>query len=206
MDHRPSVFSQPVRVLLSPTHVQSPAQFIRSRLTAWRTPDGAVVAGYWATKVADADTAHTARARVADRHGRAGAGLLRAGERTLTAERVAEHGRAARAQIRSRGAGAAVHPATPSRSPQSPEADLQRAQLVEEARAELARRAAQVAVEKTGPGGGADTSAPVTPPPAGPSPAHPVPTDGTVYERARARAHAEHGRGTRRRRPPHNTR
>jgi hypothetical protein len=204
MDHRPSVFSQPVQVLLSPTHVVSPAQFIRSRLSAWRTPDGAVVAGYWAAKVADAADAHTARARVADRHGRAGASLLRSGERTLTAERVAEAGRAARAQIRSRGARMAVHPSTASRSTQSSEADLRRAQLVEEARAELARRAAQSAA--TNVGADAGPSAPATPPPTSSTPTSSVPTDGTVYERARARAHAEHGRGSRRRRPPRNTR
>jgi hypothetical protein len=203
MDHRPSVFSQPTRVLLTPTHVVSPAQFIRSRLAAWRTGDGAIVAGYWAAKVADATEANTAAARVADRHGRAGAALLRAGERTLTAERIAEHGRTVRAQIRSCATAGQPRPSPSPRPTPRSEADLRRAQLVAEARAELARHAAQAnagnhpdTVPEVSP-----TSA--TPPPtvAGLTPARTQDAVGTVYERARARAYAERGRGTRRRTP-----
>jgi hypothetical protein len=194
MDHRPSVFDQPVRVLLSPTHVQSPAQFIRSRLTAWRSPDGAIVAGYWGAKVADATEIHTARARIAAHYGRAGAALLRAGERTLTADRIAEHGRTTRAQTRVHTTAPPARPTTPTRPARRSEADLQRAQLVAEARAELARQAAQLTTADPTP----DVVCPATT--GGErSSASGQPGDGTVYERARARARAEHGRGTRRR-------
>lgn len=203
LDHRPSIFSQPTGVLLSPAYVVSPAQFIRSRLAAWRTDDGVIVVGYWAAKVADAGEATTAPARVADRHGRAGAALLRAGERTLTAERIAEHGRTVRAQIRSRATAGQPRPSPSPRPTPRSEADLRRAQLVAEARAELARHAAQEnagnhpdTVPEVSP-----TSA--TPPPtvAGLTPARTQDAVGTVYERARARAYAERGRGTRRRTP-----
>jgi hypothetical protein len=96
MDHRPGVFGQPTGVLLSPTYVASPAQFIRSRLRAWLTAEGKVLPGYWTSRVADAGSTRTARKRVAACHGHAGARLLRAGERELSAERIAEHGRSVR--------------------------------------------------------------------------------------------------------------
>jgi hypothetical protein len=152
MDHRPSLFDQPIRALLSPTHVASPAQFIRSRLAAWRTPDGAIVAGYWAAKVSDATDAKTAPARVADRYGRSGAALLRAGERTLTAERIAEHGRTVRAQARARATAMPRQSSPPPRPTPRSAADLRRAQLVAEARAELARHAAQSNAGNSAPG------------------------------------------------------
>jgi hypothetical protein len=206
MDHRPSVFSQPTRVLLIPSHVVSPAQFIRSRLAAWRTPTGAIATGYWAAKVADAHDAHTATARVASRHGRTGAALLRPGHRALTAERIAEHGRAVRAQIRARGTAAGPQPATPHRPDRPAQDDLRRAQLVAEARAELARHAAKLHAEnrQSAPevtpasehgisAGGLDSSHPRTP----------YDADSSPYQRAKARSHAENGRGTRRRTPRH---
>ncbi len=102
LDHRPSVFSQATGVLLCPEHVISPTQFIRSRLAAWRTPDGAIVPGYWAAKVADAAETKAARQRILERHGHAGAALLRGGETTLSAERIAEHGRNVRPPTRRR--------------------------------------------------------------------------------------------------------
>ncbi len=110
LDHRPSVFTQATGVLLCPEHVISPTQFIRSRLTAWHTPNGTIAPGYWATKVAAAAQTKTARQRITERHGHAGAALLRGGETTLTAERIAEHGRAVRA--RSRHSARRAHPVT----------------------------------------------------------------------------------------------
>ena len=165
------------KVLLSPAHVVCPPQFIRSRLAAWRTPEGAVVTGYWAAKVAEADAAKNAQAEVLARYGRAGAALLRAGERTLTADHITEHGRTARAQTRAHASAGPGCTATPVRPARQPGADLQRAQLVAEARAELARRAAPT-----------PTNIPTTPPLSGATP----------YEAARARAQAEHGKRPRR--------
>lgn len=193
MDHRPSVFAQPTRVLLIPSHVVSPAQFIRSRLAAWRTPTGAITVGYWAAKVADAHDAHTAPARVASRHGRTGAALLRPGHRALTAERIAEHGRAVRAQIRAHGAAAASQPPTSHRADRHAQDDLRRAQLVAEARVELARHAAKLHAENGAPD--PEVAAPL-------SDWVSADTDSlSAYDRARARAHAERGRGVRRRTP-----
>jgi hypothetical protein len=96
MDHRPSVFYQATGVLISPKHITAPKAFIASRLAAWRAPDGAILPGSWTSRVADAAAAHTARRQVADRHGRAGAALLRPGERLLTAQRIIDYGQAAR--------------------------------------------------------------------------------------------------------------
>jgi hypothetical protein len=62
-------------------------------LRAWLTAEGTVLPGYWSSRVTHADAARAARQRVADRHGRAGVRLLRAGEQVLTADRIAEHGR-----------------------------------------------------------------------------------------------------------------
>jgi hypothetical protein len=202
MDHRPSVFSQPARVLVSPTHVVSPAQFIRARLAAWRSPDGTITTGYWAAKVADAAEGKSARAQVAARYGRAGASLLRAGERALSADHIAEHGRAVRAQMRAHAAATHSRSSTPPRSAPGSEADVLRAQLVAEARAELARHSARSDagnIPRTGTG----TAPPPPKPPAvaGSNPAHAQATDGDVYDRALARARAERGRGTRRRTP-----
>jgi hypothetical protein len=47
----------------------------------------------WSSLLTDVTAAKTARCLVAARHGRAGAALLRLGERTLTAQRITEHGR-----------------------------------------------------------------------------------------------------------------
>jgi hypothetical protein len=96
MDHRPGLFGQASGVLLCPARIAAPKAFIASRLAAWRTPDGAIVPGHWTTRVSDAAATKTARRRVAERHGRAGAALLRPGEHTLTPHRIIEHGRAAR--------------------------------------------------------------------------------------------------------------
>jgi hypothetical protein len=181
MDHRPSVFSQPTQVLLSPHHVVSPAQFIRSRLAAWRTPDGAIVAGYWATKVADAAETKTAPAQIAARYGRAGAALLRAGERTLTADRIAEHGRAVRAHLRARAGRPHSHRSTPPQPIRRSEGDLRRAGLVAKALAELARSTEPIP-DHAGP---ASVSPPVPQGAAGP--------ENSPYERALARARSERG-------------
>jgi len=54
------------------------------------------VPGHFTTRVTDAAAAKTARRCIAERHGRAGAALLRAGEHTLTAARITEHGHAVR--------------------------------------------------------------------------------------------------------------
>jgi hypothetical protein len=132
MDHRPSVFSQPSGVLLSPERVAAPAQFIRSRLRAWRTPDGRIMVGHWGARVTDAAAAKHARAQVAERHGQAGTALLRGGERTLTAERIAEHGRAIRQRRRN------PPIAAPEPTPRPTTRHQLRAQLLAEARAELA--------------------------------------------------------------------
>lgn len=95
MDHRPSAFSEVSGLLLSPEHVHSPAQFVRSRLTAWRGESSEVLPGYWSTRQRDATIGRSARVQIRARHGRAGARLLRAGERALTPAHITEYGRAA---------------------------------------------------------------------------------------------------------------
>jgi hypothetical protein len=60
------------------------------------TPDGAILPGHWSALLIDAAATKTARRSVAARHGRAGAALLRPGERALTGQRITDHGRAAR--------------------------------------------------------------------------------------------------------------
>jgi hypothetical protein len=96
MDHRPGLFSQATGVLICPDRIAAPQAFIASRLAAWRTPAGAILPGHWTALLTDAATTTTARALVAARHGRAGAALLRPGERALTAQRITDHGRANR--------------------------------------------------------------------------------------------------------------
>jgi hypothetical protein len=70
------VFNQAPEVLLCPERIAAPKAFIASRLRAWRTSDGAILPGYWTTRVTDAAAAKTARRCIAERHGRAGAVLL----------------------------------------------------------------------------------------------------------------------------------
>lgn len=96
MDHRPGLFGQAPGVLISPEHIAAPTAFIASRLAAWRTPDGVIMPGHWTSRVADVAAARAARRRVTDRHGRAGAALLRPGERVLTAQRIIDYGQATR--------------------------------------------------------------------------------------------------------------
>jgi hypothetical protein len=96
MDHRPGLFGQATGVLISPERIAAPAAFIRSRLAAWRTPTGAILPGHYSAQFTDAAATQAARHQVAARHGRAGAALLRPGERALSAQRITEHGRAAR--------------------------------------------------------------------------------------------------------------
>ncbi len=96
MDHRPGVFGQATGVLTCPDRIAAPQAFIRSRLAAWRSTEGEILPGHWTALLTDAATNKTARALVAARHGRAGAALLRPGERALTAQRITDHGRAAR--------------------------------------------------------------------------------------------------------------
>ena len=92
MDHRPGLFNQTAGVpLICPKHIAAPKAFIRSRLAAWQTPEGAILPGYWTFRVADAAATKAARRLIAARHGQAGAALLRPGEHTLTAQRIAEH-------------------------------------------------------------------------------------------------------------------
>jgi hypothetical protein len=96
MDHRPGVFGQATGVLICPERIAAPQTFIASRLAAWRSADGAILPGHFSALRTDAAAAKAARALVAARHGRAGAALLRPGERALTAQRITDHGRAAR--------------------------------------------------------------------------------------------------------------
>jgi hypothetical protein len=96
MDHRPGVFGQVTGVLICPDRIAAPQAFIASRLAAWRSADGAILPGHFSALRTDAAATKTARALVAARHGRAGAALLRPGERALTAQRITDHGRAAR--------------------------------------------------------------------------------------------------------------
>jgi hypothetical protein len=96
MDHRPGLFGQAPGVLICPERIAAPKAFIASRLAAWRTPDGAILPGHWTSRLTDAATAKAARHLIATRHGRAGAALLRPGERALTTQRIIEHGRMAR--------------------------------------------------------------------------------------------------------------
>jgi hypothetical protein len=181
MDHRPGVFSQPRGVLLSPEHVASPRQFIRSRLRAWLTADGTVLAGYWSSRVTHADTARAARQRVADRHGRSGVRLLRAGEQVLTADRVAEHGRHARLPVPA--------PADLRAGIDRARKDRLRAELVARARSEIAHLSDQASA--------AGSNAAGTPQPAVPASGSALPAEGaqdtsrSAYERALAKARAE---------------
>ncbi len=96
MDHRPGLFHQTTGVLICPERIAAPQAFIRSRLAAWRTPTGVILPGHWISLLTDAAATKTARRLVAAHHGRAGAALLRPGERALTAQRITEHGQAAR--------------------------------------------------------------------------------------------------------------
>ena len=96
MDHRPGLFDQTPGVLICPQRIATPQAFIASRLAAWRTPDGAILPGHWTARVTDAAAARAARRRVADRHGRAGAALLRPGERVLTTQHIINYGRTTR--------------------------------------------------------------------------------------------------------------
>jgi hypothetical protein len=104
LDHRPSVFDQTagVPVLICPGRIVSPTLFLRSRLRAWRrdgVPDGAILPGHWTARATDVAAVRAARRQIAARHGRAGARLLRGGEAGLSAQRIAEHGRASRPPI-----------------------------------------------------------------------------------------------------------
>ncbi|HEY3895087.1 MAG TPA: hypothetical protein VGL88_06935 [Pseudonocardiaceae bacterium] len=96
MDHRPGVFGQATGVLICPERIAAPQAFIRSRLAAWRSAEGVIPPGHYSSLLADAAAIKAARRLVAARHGRAGAALLRPGERALTAQRITEHGRASR--------------------------------------------------------------------------------------------------------------
>jgi hypothetical protein len=96
MDHRPCLFHQTAGVLICPDRIAAPAAFIRSRLAAWRSAEGVILPGHWSSLLTDAAATKTARRLVAARHGRAGAALLRPGERALTAQRITDHGRASR--------------------------------------------------------------------------------------------------------------
>jgi hypothetical protein len=96
MDHRPGLFSQATGVLICPDRIAAPRAFIASRLAAWRSTEGVILPGHWTALLTDVAATKTARALVAARHGRAGAALLRPGERALTAQRITDHGRAAR--------------------------------------------------------------------------------------------------------------
>lgn len=185
LDHRPGVFGQPAGLLLSPEHPVAPAQFIRSRLAAWRNPDGQVLPGYWSSRARDADAAREARRRVSERHGAAGARLLRAGERALSVERIAEHGRAARAGLHTLTPAAPLRPAAAAPEPANPRAerDQRRAQLVAQARAELARStdhdpasSTAAATPNTSPGAELEVTG--------------QPADADAYQRALRRARA----------------
>jgi hypothetical protein len=96
MDHRPGLFGQATGVLISPERISAPQAFIRSRLAAWRSAEGVILPGHWTALLTDAAATKTAWALVAARHGRAGAALLRPGDRALTAQRITDHGRASR--------------------------------------------------------------------------------------------------------------
>jgi hypothetical protein len=58
--------------------------------------EGVILPGHYSALLTDAAAAKAARRLVAARHGRAGAALLRPGERALTAQRITDHGRSAR--------------------------------------------------------------------------------------------------------------
>jgi hypothetical protein len=96
MDHRPGLFGQTAGVRICPDRIAAPQAFIRSRLAAWRSAEGVILPGHWSSLLTDAAATKTARHLVAARHGQAGAALLRPGERALTAQRITDHGRAAR--------------------------------------------------------------------------------------------------------------
>jgi hypothetical protein len=96
MDHRPGLFGQTPGVLICPHQIAAPKAFIASRLAAWRTPDGVILPGHFTSRMIDAGATQAVRRLVAQRHGRAGAALLRPGEYALTIHRIVEHGRFAR--------------------------------------------------------------------------------------------------------------
>lgn len=170
IDYRPSMFGPVSGMLVAPDHIVSPTQFIRSRLAAWKTPDGAILPGWWTSRVGTAAAHAHSRELVRSRHGRVGVRLLRAGERTLSAERIAEHGRAARTPDRT--ATAQTTTAQGSRPTSRAARDRRRADLVAQARAELTCGDHRV--------GTGSTSWPVA-----------EPAGATVYDRALARARAE---------------
>jgi hypothetical protein len=96
MDHRPGLFGQTAGILICPERITAPAAFIASRLAAWRSAEGVILPGHFSSLLTNAAATKTARHLVAARHGRAGAALLRPGERALTAQRITDHGHAAR--------------------------------------------------------------------------------------------------------------
>jgi hypothetical protein len=56
------MFGQASGLLCSPDRPAASAAFVRSRLSAWRHTDtGAVLPGYWTTRVNDVATAKSAR-------------------------------------------------------------------------------------------------------------------------------------------------
>jgi hypothetical protein len=61
-----------------------------------RWPDGAILPGHWTARVTDAAHARAARRFVAQRHGQAGATLLRPGEGVLTTQRIIDYGQMVR--------------------------------------------------------------------------------------------------------------
>jgi hypothetical protein len=182
MDHRPSTFGQLSSTLSCPDQIASPRQFIRSRLSAWRREDATIRPGYWTSLTTHAPAAPPAREQVCARHGHTGARLLRAGEHTLTAERISEHGAAMRQPAPSTNTRPRTVPMLDSTRSSSgkgrlaarAERERRRAELVARARAELARNATTTTTGKE-----------ITETP------DPSPTGATAYDRALARARAQ---------------
>lgn len=184
LDYRPSVFAPLGRELAIPDRLASPRQLILGRLRAWRDAQGAIRPGYW-TQLAQGNPTggSPARGAVRARHGQAGARLLRAGEHTLTPERVAAHGRAARAAVMPRRPDT-DRPASPidqtATDPQRGARDRLRAELVGKARAWAATSADTRPTSDRPAGESMRTASTATPD-------RPL----SVYERAVMRAQAE---------------
>jgi hypothetical protein len=178
-----------VKRLTAPEHIVSPRQFIASRLGAWQTPDGSVRPGWWTTRTLalrgsagrlTVAGGSSARERVRARHGQAGLRLLGDGERTLTAERITAHGRAARAANPSR------HPTAHESVPINQKTATQERVAREQLRADLIGKARAWAANNANTGSGCPAGTSIEKTSTAPQD-RPL----SAYERAVARAEAE---------------
>ena len=144
MDHLPGAFGARAEVPIGRgpgdglDHTQA-WHWIKTRLDAWRDPDGRVRAGFYQR----AGMRTALRAEVTARHGKAGAALLRQGDTgPLTADRIAEFGRRVARDLRIllREPQQAEHVATSDPAVRETERAQLQAQLQAQLDAQAARR------------------------------------------------------------------